>query len=75
MPTFALPRFIETHIERSAHARKLEQVVRDADENVKSRRYVETAADGLTLRGIPCLSRGVGGAIAGSRPESVCYRL
>lgn len=33
-----------------------------------------TAADNLTLRGIPAVGRGVSGHIAGTQPESVATR-
>ncbi len=71
MPTFALPRFVEGHLERLQHGRILEQIVRETGATVKPRRHSETAADSLTLRGIPAIGRGVAGVIVGTQPESV----
>jgi hypothetical protein len=69
--TFALPRFIETHIERQQHARKLEQVARETGANISTKQHSFDASDTRTLRGIPAIGRGVAGVIIGTQPESV----
>jgi hypothetical protein len=71
MPTFALPRFLDTHLERRAHAGQLLIVVTDTDHNIKERRIYQDPADTLTLRGIPAIGRGVAGCIRGTNPAAV----
>jgi hypothetical protein len=68
MPSLPLPRFLEDHRARIEQARRLEQIVRDSDANVREHRAQHTAVDGIALRGIPAIGRGVTGAIAGTRP-------
>ncbi len=65
----ALPRFLETFETRRAHAAKLERVVREAGGDLREQRTSShTAADGISLRGIPAIGRGVAGVIAGTNP-------
>jgi hypothetical protein len=72
MPTFALPRFLESDESRVEHARQLEQAVRATGGDLKDVKLTgHTAADSKTLRGIPAIGRGVAGVIAGTQPESV----
>jgi hypothetical protein len=71
MPTFALPRFMETEATRVEHARQLERAVRASGGDLKVKRSAHTAADSKTLRGIPAVGRGVAGVIAGTQPETV----
>jgi hypothetical protein len=74
MPTFALPRFMETHASRLAHAKQLAAVVRETDADLNTIRQQHTAADSLTLRGIPAIGRGVAGVSPGTNPESIVHR-
>ncbi len=65
----ALPRFLETFETRRAHAAKLERVVRESGGDLRNERpSSHTAVDGLSLRGIPAIGRGVAGVIAGTKP-------
>lgn len=67
-----LPRFLETHQTRIDHARKLERVVREAGGNTTElHKTAHTAADSITLRGIPAVGRGVAGVIRGTNPDVV----
>lgn len=57
----------------AAQARALAEVLTDInpDELEDRHRYIATAAgDERRLRGIPCLARGIGGAIKGTRPHA-----
>ena len=64
-----LPRFLEDHQSRLEHARKLEKVVRDAGGDLRDERpTAHTAVDGVALRGIPAIGRGVSGVIPGTAP-------
>jgi len=71
MPSFPLPRFLETEVTRVEHARQLERVAREVGGDVRATRPAHTAADTRTLRGIPAVGRGVAGVIAGTQPEAV----
>lgn len=71
MPAQPLPRFLETHETRRAHAQKLARVVQENDIDLRERPTRHTAADSRTLRGIPAIGRGVAGAIPGTSPDRV----
>lgn len=69
MTTFALPRFLERHVEQRSHARALELQVTEQSVDVRERKHYHDPADSRSLRGIPAIGRGVSGAIAGSDPS------
>ena len=71
MPAVPLPRFLETHAMRREHAAKLERVVREAGIDIRDKPTAQTAADTVTLRGIPAIGRGVAGVIPGTAPDRV----
>ena len=74
MPSFALPRFLETHADRIHHAKKLERIARQTGNAIEPKTSAHTAADSLTLRGIPAIGRGVAGVIPGMRPDAITNR-
>jgi len=76
MPSLPLPRFLETHQSRLEAAARLEGVVREAGGDLRTERPIaRDPSDARTLRGIPCVSSGIGGAVAGTQPEAtVCRR-
>lgn len=65
----------KAHQLREAQANILCQILREADPDdpqFRERVYRTTAAgDERKLRGIPCIARGVGGAIPGSSPHAI----
>ena len=64
-----LPRFLEDHAARVAHAKKLERVVRESAGDLRNERKTShTAVDAISLRGIPAIGRGVRGVIDGTAP-------
>lgn len=63
-----LPRFLETHATRQAHARHLERVVREAGGDMREVKMRHTAADSRSLRGIPCVGKSIAGVVAGTQP-------
>lgn len=69
VPSFPLPRFLETEIDRREHARKLERVVRESGGNVGELKTAHTAADARSLRGVPCVAKSVPGVVLGTQPE------
>jgi hypothetical protein len=69
-----LPRYLENYQRRVEHARGLAQIVDDATEDLPDVKSTHTAADWLTLRGLPAVGRGVGGAIRGTRPGGNLFR-
>lgn len=71
MPSLPLPRFLETEQTRRDHARKLERAVRESSGDIRTTKTAHTAADTLTLRGIPAIGRGVAGVIPGMRPDKI----
>jgi len=71
MPTFALPRFLDTHREHHQHAAILEQAITHQGADLRTRVTYQDPADTLTLRGIPAIGRGVAGCIRGTNPASV----
>jgi hypothetical protein len=72
MASAPLPRFLETHATRVEHARKLERIIRESGGDTRQlRKTTHTAADGITLRGIPAIGRGVAGVIPGTNPASI----
>ncbi len=74
MATFPLPRFLDTLETRIAHARELERITRQTDTNLTSLHTAHTAADAITLRGIPAVGHGVAGVIHGTQPEASACR-
>jgi hypothetical protein len=72
MPTF--PRGYMNYHTHQANARMLEQLDRQETVSVATQSatvvYTYTAADYLTLRGIPAIGEGVQGAIPGTRPDT-----
>jgi hypothetical protein len=66
-----LPRFLEGHAERAAHAKALEQIVREAGGNIieEKRKHAPSAADAHALRGLPAIGPGVAGVIKGTSPH------
>ena len=69
MPNLPLPRFLETYQSKLDHAARLEGVVREAGADLRVERPIaRDPSDSRTLRGIPCVSSGMGGAIAGTNP-------
>jgi len=66
MPTFPL---LIKHAELDAHmAQQMLQIARDTGDAPIVDKVLSRLGDERQLRGIPALARGVGGAIAGSRP-------
>lgn len=66
-----LPRFLETHATKREHARKLERVIRESGGDTRElKKTAHTAADSITLRGIPAVGRGVAGVIPGTNPQT-----
>lgn len=59
------------YAERLAHARALTSAIVDAGANIRAS---TTAADSLTLRGIPAIGRGVAGHVPGTQPEAAATR-
>lgn len=69
MPNLPLPRFLETHASRLAHAQGLEAVVRESGGDLRAEKPIaRDPSDSRTLRGLPAIGMGVRGAIAGSVP-------
>lgn len=58
------------YTERLAHAHALRTAIPDTT----IIRGQHTAADGITLRGIPAIGRGVAGHVPGTQPESAATR-
>lgn len=69
--------YIRTTQDRIQAAQTLAQIARQTGGNIQAERIrmAHTAADAITLRGIPAAGHSVGGAIHGTRPESVCERI
>jgi len=64
-----LNRAVQLQRLKAGQARELARVVRETSvEAPKSRPGATAGGDSRKLRGIPCLARGVGGAIDGTRP-------
>lgn len=59
------------YAERVAHARALAGAAIDTSSSISAS---TTAADSLTLRGIPAIGHGVAGHIPGTQPESAAIR-
>jgi hypothetical protein len=72
MPTF--PRGYINRRTNQANAHLLEQLDRKETVSTPTQntivRFTYTAADYLTLRGIPAVGEGVSGAIPGTRPDT-----
>lgn len=68
--------YIRTTRERAQAAKALAQAATDTGRNIQTERIrmAHTAADSITLRGIPAVGRSVSGAIHGTRPDSICNR-
>lgn len=63
------------HAQAIYQAEQVATFLRDnPDSNLHRTVTSKLPGDELSLRGIPCLARGVGGAIGGSRPEGICNR-
>lgn len=77
MPTF--PKGFANYRVHVKNAQLLERVAREAGGDVAKERsagYAHTAADALSLRGIPAVGRSVSGVILGTQPErEVVVRL
>lgn len=73
MPTF--PRGYHNYVTNLNNAKLLEQLAREQNASLKTERNrirgQHTAADSLTLRGIPAIGRGVAGVIPGLRPDTI----
>ena len=71
-------RHLMPHLRREAdQTRALANVILDIDEPVQLPTKIHVSkppGDPRALRGIPAIGRGVGGAINGSRPDSVTNR-
>ena len=67
----SLPARHQTYTERVAHARALATTIADTNSSINAS---TTAADSLTLRGIPSIGRGVAGHIHGTQPEATVTR-
>lgn len=73
MPTF--PRGFANYRVHVENAKLLEKIARESGGDVAKERsagFAHTAADALTLRGIPAVGRSVSGVILGSQPEQAC---
>jgi hypothetical protein len=71
MATFILDRFIHRHELQRAQARALDAVLCEVDAMLENRRQSKLPGDPLSLRGIPVIGRGVGGAVRGTRPDLI----
>lgn len=73
MPTFLLTRFTrrDLHVEQN---QALARVLLEVDAVLEQRRQSKLPGDPLSLRGIPAIGRGVGGAVRGSNPEAEACR-
>jgi hypothetical protein len=68
MPTFSL--HARRAIEAAKNAKLIAQLAReDGVETFERPRHAVDAGDERTLRGIPAIGRGCGGAIPGTRPD------
>jgi hypothetical protein len=73
MATFPIAH--RNYLMRIDSAKKLTRVLRSTGATIAdARANSHTAADGITLRGIPAIGLGVAGHIPGTQPESAATR-
>lgn len=65
---------LAVRLDRAEMIRKQEEILKDVllDSGEERERPRGSAGDERTLRGVPVLGSGVGGAIMGTRPDTAC---